>query len=605
MIVGRFEVHRIHRRIACAVVIWLVAAVPASAQMSLAGEWAGRYHEDQPDRVPGEEPGNFSGLPVNEAARMFGDSWDVARHSVLEHQCAPYAVPYIYHGPNQFRIWYEHNPDTQELIAIRQFMGTFMQYRTIWMDGRPHPPDYAPHTWMGFSTGEWNGDILTVTTTHIKAGYFRRSGIPNSDRTTLVEHYLRYGNVLSHITIATDPVYLTEPYIRSQEFVLMERGNTNWLYNCEYALEVPELRHRVPHYLPGQNPWVREYGERYGVPQEGVRGGAETTYPEYVERLRTGRATNDAGVPAPAVPQQRGLLPHQEPQRLPEGELDTVHVQGNVYLIVGAGRNIVVQVGDDGVLVVDTGRTDMSEKVLTAIRQLSDGEIRWIVNTNFHAEHTGGNETLSFAGRTVNGNPAAIVAHENAAVRMVRAGVPDSSRPYNTYFQDFRDFPFNGEPVILHHPDSAHTDTDTIVYFRRSDVIVAGGVFDITQYPFIDIDNGGSLRGTIEALNYILDVAVPSKSLQEGGTFIVPAQGRITDEADVVMYRDMLAIIGDRVQHMVEQGMSLDQVKAARPTMDYDGRFAGTGSSSPDMFVEALYRDMRQTVSAARTQGAP
>ena len=127
------------------------------------------------------------------------------------------------------------------------------------MDGRPHPPEYAPHTFMGFSTGEWNGDILTITTTHIKPGYFRRSGVPASDRTTVVEHWMRHGNVLSQVTIATDPVYLTEPYIRSQEFVLMERGNTNWLYNCEYVMEVPRDKNHVPHYLPGKNPWMGEF----------------------------------------------------------------------------------------------------------------------------------------------------------------------------------------------------------------------------------------------------------------------------------------------------------------------------------------------------------
>ena len=168
----------------------------------------------------------------------------MARHSVLEHQCAPYTLPYMFFGPNQFRIWEERHPDTQELVAIQMYMGTYQQRRTIWMDGRPHPPEYAPHTFMGFSTGEWNGDTLTITTTHIKAGYFRRSGVPQSDRTTVVEHWMRHGNLLSQVTIATDPVYLTEPYIRSQEFVMMERGNTNWLYNCEYAMEVPTRQER-------------------------------------------------------------------------------------------------------------------------------------------------------------------------------------------------------------------------------------------------------------------------------------------------------------------------------------------------------------------------
>ena len=202
---------RTSARAALAGACLLVAAMPAAAQVNFSGEWSGRYHEDQPDRVPGEEPGDFSGIPLNDAARMFGDSYDVGRHSVLEEQCAPYTLPYMFFGPNQFRIWQEVQPDTQELVAIQMYMGTYQQRRTIWMDGRPHPPDYAPHTFMGFSTGEWNGDTLTITTTHIKQGYFRRSGVPASDRTVVVEHWMRHGTLLSQVTIATDPVYLTEP----------------------------------------------------------------------------------------------------------------------------------------------------------------------------------------------------------------------------------------------------------------------------------------------------------------------------------------------------------------------------------------------------------
>ncbi len=153
------------------------------------------------------------------------------------------------------------------------------------MDGRPHPPDYVPHTNMGFSTGEWNGDILTVTTTHIKKEFYRRSGIPSSDLTTVVEHYIRHGNLLSHVIIVTDPVYLTEPYVNSQEFVLMERGNQNWLYNCEYATEVPKPKNEVPHYLPGKNPFIKDFSNKFGLPFEAVFGGAETTYPEYMPKL--------------------------------------------------------------------------------------------------------------------------------------------------------------------------------------------------------------------------------------------------------------------------------------------------------------------------------
>ena len=561
-------------------------AEASPSNVSFVGDWTGRYHEDQPDRVPGEEPGDISGLPINEAARRFGDSWDVARHSVLEHQCAPYTLPYMFFGPNQFRIFEEKHPDTQELIAIRMYLGTYQQRRTIWMDGRAHPPAYAPHTFMGFSTGEWNGDILTVTTTHIKQGYFRRGGMPASDRTTVVEHWIRHGDVLSHVTIATDPVYLSEPYIRSQEFVRMERGNQNWLYNCEYAMELPKDKNEVPHYLPGQNPWDGEFEAKHAMPREGVRGGAHTLLPEW-----------RPGAPAGGTDPGRngGFAPERQPARLAPGEVATRHVQGNVHLIVGAGSNIAVQVGEDGVLVVDTGAAERTEAVLAAIRALAppEKEIRWIVNTTFRPDHTGGNAAVSRAGRTVNGNQAAVVAHENASLRMVEAGVPDEARPYNTYFEAGRDFPFNGEPVVLWHPEAAGTDTETVVFFRRSDVIVAGDVFSTEGYPVIDRATGGSLTGTIEALNHLLSLTIPSTSLQEAGTYVIPGHGRIADEHDVLMYRDMLVIIRDRIADLVAQKQTLEQVLAARPTLDYDGRYgADTGPWTTRMFVEAIYQEL-------------
>jgi glyoxylase-like metal-dependent hydrolase (beta-lactamase superfamily II) len=569
------------------VAAWLLVlgAAPVCAQINFVGEWAGRYHEDQPDRVPGEEPGDFSGVPLNEAARLFGDSWDVARHSVLEHQCAPYTLPYMFFGPNQFRIWQEHNQDTQELVAIRMHLGTYQQERTIWMDGRPHPADYAPHTFMGFSTGVWNGDTLTITTTHIKAGYFRRTGIPASDRITVVEHWIRHGNVLSQVTIATDPVYLTEPYIRSQEFVLMERGNTNWLYNCEYVMEVPKDKNEVPHYLPGQNPWIGEFAAKHAMPEGGVRGGAETLLPEWKPGAK----------PAPARPGANGgFRPEDQPQRLASGEVKSIHVQGNVHMIVGAGANIAVQVGEDGVLVVDTGNAGASDTVLAAIKELAPGkEIRWVINTGMDANHTGGNEQISKAGRTVNGNIAAIVAHENTAARMIKAGVADAARPFNTYFEASRDFPFNGEPIVLYHDDASSDDTGTMVMFRRSDVIAAGDLFGTDAYPVIDLANGGSIDGTIAGLNRMLDLTVPGKMLEEGGTYVIPGHGRISDEHDVAMYRDMLVIIRDRIKNMVEKKMTLAQVKAARPTLDYDGRYGSdAGPWTTAMFIEAIYREM-------------
>jgi cyclase len=571
----------------------LVAPATTSAQISLVGEWVGRYHEDFQDRIPGPDLGDYTGLPINDAARRYADSWDPSRVSLLEHQCKPYVSPHIYRGPLQFRVWEEREPNTQELISIRQYLGTYQQWRTIWMDGRPHPSEYAPHTWMGFSTGAWHGDILTVNTTHIKAEFFRRSGIPSSDRTTLVEHYVRHGNTLSHVTIATDPVYLTEPLIMSEEFVLMERGNQNWLYNCEYAMEIARPKNEVPHYLEGTNPSLTEYAGRYGIPLAAARGGAETTYPEYMATV--GRAVTSA----PPVDSRGGTRPPpggRDPRSGPavSGEVQTFHVQGNVHMIAGAGANIAVQVGDDGIVVVDTGSGQATDQVLAAIRALSKKEIRWVINTEFDPDHAGGNQAISRAGRTVNGNPAAVVAHENAAARMAQAGVPDNARPFNTYFEDARDFPYNGEPVMLYHDPAARTDGGTMVMFRRSDVIVAGDAFVTTAYPVIDAKNGGSVAGVIRSLNRILELAVPSRLLQEGGTYIIPGHGRIADEADVVEYRDMVAIVTERIGAMVRKGLTLEQVRAARPTLDYDARYGSdSGAWTTAMFVEAIYNEMK------------
>jgi glyoxylase-like metal-dependent hydrolase (beta-lactamase superfamily II) len=559
------------------VFITLVFCAPAFAQINIVGEWAGRYHEDQTDRVPGDIQGDFTGVPINEGARRYAEAYDVRRVNLLEHQCQPYNLAHIYRGPLQFRIWEEKHPATQEIIAYKIYIGTYMQSRTIWMDGRPHPPDYAPHTFMGFSTGKWNGDVLTVRSTHIKKEFLRRSGIPNSDLTTVVEHFIRHGNLLSHVMIITDPVYLTEPYVNSQEFALMERGNQNWLYNCEYLLEVPMDQTKVPHYLPGTAPFAEDYSKKFGLPLTAVWGGAESTYPEYVTKLASNAPLTLSRDPAPAA--------RTRPPDI-RNEIETIHVQGNVHMLVGAGANVAVQIGDEGVLVVDTGAVAAREKLLAAIRKLSTKPIRWIINTNPDIDHTGGNETISQAGQTLNGNPADIVAHEGTLARMTEMNRSITERPLKTYYEEGRDFFFNGEAVMLYHPAEAHTGGDSIVYFRGSDVLVAGDIFLTTTFPVIDTQSGGGLDGLLNGLNKMLAIAVP-KWLQEGGTYVIPGHGRIGDEADIVEYRDMLVIVRDRIQDLVKKGMTLDQVKAARPTLDYDLRY-GADSATP--FVEAVYR---------------
>ena len=273
--------------LAAAAVVWLLPGAPALAQVNLSGDWAPRMHEDQPDRGPGPELGDYTGLPINDNARMAADTWDAARLTLREHQCKVHNGPYIFHGPLQVRIWEEKDLRTQALVAIKIYISTYEQERTIWMDGRPHPPEWAPHTWQGFSTGKFEGDILTVSTTHLKQEWVRRNGVPNSERSTMIEHFIRHGNIMTHLEQWTDPVYLTEPLIRSEDFVLNERPAGNWLWPCEYVDEIVGRPHSdVPNYLPGKSPFAGDFAYRYGIPFEATRGGAETTYPEYIMKLR-------------------------------------------------------------------------------------------------------------------------------------------------------------------------------------------------------------------------------------------------------------------------------------------------------------------------------
>src|SRR5690348_1999935 len=247
---------------------------PAMAQLDLTGIWSPVFHEDQPERIPGPELVDYLGLPINEAARRWALAWDPSRLTLPEHQCQVHTVAYMYRGPLLLRIWEERDPQTQELIAIRQYISNYEQNRTIYMDGRPHPPAWAAHTWMGFSTGKWDGNILTVTTTHIKQGWHRRNGLPSSDRITLVEHFIRHDDHLTHVTVVTDPIYLTEPLIKSEDYVLNTNSGGNWLWPCEYVEELPNSDlTKVPSFMPGQNPFEHEFADKFHIPVEAALGG--------------------------------------------------------------------------------------------------------------------------------------------------------------------------------------------------------------------------------------------------------------------------------------------------------------------------------------------
>jgi glyoxylase-like metal-dependent hydrolase (beta-lactamase superfamily II) len=260
-------------------------------------------------------------------------------------------------------------------------------------------------------------------------------------------------------------------------------------------------------------------------------------------------------------------------------------------MIVGPGGNTTVQAGKEGIVVVDTQTAAAAPQVIATLRTISAAPILWVINTSMDADHMGGNEALiRLGGSTEASERARVVTHENVLDRLVKLGqarVADAASVNDTYFRSPKDFLFNGEPVMVYHMPAAHTDGDSIVLFRRSDVLSVGDLFTPDRYPVIDLANGGSVQGLLDGLNKILEMAVAGK-YQEGGTFVIPGHGRLCDEADVVEFRDMVTIIRDRVQDMIKKGMTLDQVKAGKPSRDYDTQYKG----SPDVFVEAIYKSL-------------
>jgi hypothetical protein len=259
-------------------------ATPAWAQVDFSGEWAPRFWEDQPERVPGPELGNYLGIPINDAARMRGDTWDAAIQTLPEWQCRPHMADYIWRGPSNLRISKEVDPASRTITAFHAEWLRSVD-RVVFLDNRPHPPEGAMHTWAGYSTAKWDGDVLTVTTTHLKEGYLRRNGLPRSDKATLVEHWIRHGDFLTVAAIVTDPVYLSEPFIRTTDYELDVHQNVP-PYPCGVVAEVDRPRGVIPHLLPGTNPYLHEFSDDYKIPFEAARGGPETMYPEYREKLK-------------------------------------------------------------------------------------------------------------------------------------------------------------------------------------------------------------------------------------------------------------------------------------------------------------------------------
>jgi len=297
------------------------------------------------------------------------------------------------------------------------------------------------------------------------------------------------------------------------------------------------------------------------------------------------------------------------------GALDVIRLRPNFYMIAGAGGNIGVQTGSDGVVLVDSGSAAAADKVLAALKTITDLPIRYIINTNADADHVGGNGKLSKAGLTIftnllgnpevakamtNGGGASILAHDSILRRMSAptgktAAFPTESWPNEAYFQKRKAIRMNDEGIEILYQPSAHSDADSMVLFRGSDVVVAGDVLDTTRFPVIDLDNGGSIQGEIDALNRLIDLAIPpTPFIYKGvGTYVIPGHGRICEQQDVVDFRDMVVVVRDVIADLIKQGKTLDQIKEARPALPYERRYgAQSGSWTTNMFVEAIYKSL-------------
>jgi cyclase len=303
----------------------------------------------------------------------------------------------------------------------------------------------------------------------------------------------------------------------------------------------------------------------------------------------------------------------QEPRAGATGDLEVLQLRPNFFMIAGAGAHISVQIGDDGVVVVDSGSAARADAVVAAIKKLTTRPIRYVIDTSADPDHVGGNEILSKAGQTlftnagsigITGNflggVASILSHENVLSRVSAPTGKAASYPVGTWptetFDEKRKYMYlNGEGIEVLHQPAAHTDGDVLVFFRRSDVVVAGDVLDTTHFPVIDVSRGGTVNGEIAALNKLVELAIPSVPIvsREAGTLVVPGHGRVCDQFDVVEYRDMVTIVRDRVRDLIKAGMTLDQIKAASPARGYTRRYgADSGPWTTNNFVEAVYQSL-------------
>jgi glyoxylase-like metal-dependent hydrolase (beta-lactamase superfamily II) len=606
----------------------------------LMGEWTVRDDED-----PGQPTlGDYLGMPFNDAGRMRADTSAESIWGTAEYRCRPHSAPHSWRGVGGARILKDLDPLTRDVT------GYHFQYwrsldRPVYLDNRPHPPGYAPHSWAGFATAEWQGDTLVIKTTHFKDGFLQRGGPQTSDVYTMTEYLTRHDEYLTVTQIVDDPVYLDEPYVVSTVYEY-EPNSAVQMESCVTTAlgDGGGSPYFVPHFLPGENTALQEWLVKENwVPVEPTRGGAVTAYPEY----RISGKSAKAPISHSTVSVQKAV----EEQSPRDGEVHVLPVQSNVYMLVADGTNITASVGRSGVLAVDAGSRKMSDKVLATITQLQaqatsavrpnecNGSecigltswaspsmnaviaspaparpIRFIINTNASPDHVGGNEVLAKAGyfarkggtNVENGAAAtaAVIAHENVLTTMQNGpggdSLPLEALPSDTYswkFQKISEY-VNGEGVEVYHEPNAISDGDSIVQFRRSEVISTGDIYSTVTYPMINVKAGGTIDGEIDALNHVLDLTA-AEYRSQGGTWIIPGRGRLSDAGDLASYRNMIVIIHDRIQKLKKQGKTLEQVLAGKITLDFDVRYGLDKSWTPAQFAEAVYRTL-PTATRAR-----
>jgi glyoxylase-like metal-dependent hydrolase (beta-lactamase superfamily II) len=626
--------------------ITVAVSLPAAAQVGrtqaptdIAGEWVLELSEDpgQIGALGQPAPDDYLGIPFNDAGRQRSDTTAESIWGMPEFQCRPHSAPHQWRGLGGARILSELDPLNRSIRAYHiQFWRSLD--RPIYMDGRPHPPAWAPHTWTGFSTGEWLGNTLVVQTTHLKDGFLKRGGPQTSDMLTMTEFFTRHDDILTIVQVTDDPVYMDEPYVQSTTYVYDPNTRVN-METCNagtFAESGGTNPHYVPHLPPGREPFINEWlGAEDWVPFEPIRGGVETIYPEYRATLDGGVNVADLRVPSSTT--ALGADERIDGQSPEDGEIHVLPVQGNIYMLIVNGRNLTASVGADGIMMVNTGPAGMTDRILETVTNLANQAsaptrnncfgmncpgtpsgwsspytntiisspaparpLRYILNTNAAPDNVGGNAVMAAAGEG-RGGTAAIIAHENTLITM--SGPTDDAWatdgdawPTESFYSDIYKMSsyFNGEAVLAYSEPGATTNGDTIVYFRHSEVISAGDIYSTVSYPKFDLDRGGSVDGVISGLNHILDLAV-GEYRSQAGTWVIPGRGRLSDTADVASYRNMVQIVSDRIEDLIDEGMSLEEVQAARPTMDFDGRYGSeTGDWTTMMFVEAVYRSLTQ-----------